>query len=103
VQVGEDLRNHRGVDDRGDDLQASPTVWAVFDIDIEYPFEQPRPAHACRGQGGGALGVVIASRISVERRAWNDLGAEFGVGREQALQANQMQPGTRDQCRSSAA
>jgi len=31
------LVNHRGGDDRGDDLQAATTVWAVFDIDIEYP------------------------------------------------------------------
>ena len=44
--MGEDLRDHRGIDDRGDDLQAAATVWAVFDIDIEYPFEQAGPAHA---------------------------------------------------------
>ena len=32
MQVGEDLRNHRGVDDRGDDLQAATTVWAVHEF-----------------------------------------------------------------------
>jgi len=38
--MGEDLRDHCGVDDRGDDLQAPATVCAVFDIDIEYALEQ---------------------------------------------------------------
>jgi len=37
-----------GFNDRGDDLQAVATVWAVFDIEIEYPFQQARPTHARR-------------------------------------------------------
>ena len=49
-------------------------------------------------QGGWALGVAIAGLMGVERLAWNDLGPQFGVGREHAMEANQMQPGTRDQC-----
>src|SRR5689334_1150500 len=69
----EDLRNHRGVDDRGDDLQASATVCAVFDIKTEYALEQAGPAQA-RGRGGWTLGVVIASLMGVERLARNDLG-----------------------------
>jgi hypothetical protein len=35
--VREDLGNHRGIFDRGDDLQAAPTMWAVLDIDVEDP------------------------------------------------------------------
>ena len=34
--MGEDLGNHRGIEDRGDDLQVAATVCAVFHIDIEY-------------------------------------------------------------------
>src|SRR5262245_41364657 len=30
----------------GDDLQAAAAVRAVFDVDVEDPFEQPGPAHA---------------------------------------------------------
>ena len=40
---GEDLDNHRGIDDRGDDLQVAAAVCAVFHIDIEHALEQ---AHA---------------------------------------------------------
>ena len=32
----------------GDDLQSAAAVRAVFDVDVEDPFEQPGPAHACR-------------------------------------------------------
>ena len=90
MQVGEDLGNHRGSNDRGDDLQAAPTVWAVFDIDIEYPFQQARPTHALRRSGRWGLGVVIASLMGGDRLAWNDLGPKFGVGCEHAMEANQM-------------
>ena len=48
VKVREDLGNHRRIFDRGDDLQAAPTLWAVINIDIEYAFEQARPTHARR-------------------------------------------------------
>ena len=57
---------------------------------------QAKP-HA-RRRGGWALGVVIASVMGVERRARNDLGPQFGVGREHTMEANQMQPGPRHQC-----
>ena len=70
----EDLGDHQGIDDRGDDRQAAATVCAVFDIDIEHALEQAGPAHACRGQGGWALGVVIAGLWDAQGRARNDLG-----------------------------
>ena len=37
---GEDSNNDRGINDGGDDLQSAAAVWAVFDVDIEDPFEQ---------------------------------------------------------------
>ena len=40
-----------------------------------------------------ALGVVMASFVGVDGRAWNDLSPEFGVRRERAMEADQMQPG----------
>ena len=47
--MGEDFDNHRRIFDggpstrlrTGDDLQASAAVRAVFDVDVEDPFEQP--------------------------------------------------------------
>jgi hypothetical protein len=44
--MGEDFDNHRWVFDGGDDLQAAAAVRAVFDVDVEDPFEQPANADA---------------------------------------------------------
>ena len=72
--MGKDFGDDRRVDDCGDDLQAATTVWAVFDVDIEYALEQAGPAHACRRQGGWTLGVVIASLMGVDGHGRHDLG-----------------------------
>jgi hypothetical protein len=37
------VADHRRIFDGGDDLQGTAAVRAVFDIDIEDPFEQPGP------------------------------------------------------------
>ena len=42
----EDPDNHRRLFDGGDDHQLAAALRAVFEIDIEYPLEQARPAHA---------------------------------------------------------
>jgi len=49
----EDLGDHGGIFDGGDDLQGTTTLGAVFHVDIEHPFEQPGPADpgGCRGMG----------------------------------------------------
>ena len=44
--MAEDLDDHRRIFNRGDDLQGAAAVGAVFDADVEDPFEQPGPAHA---------------------------------------------------------
>jgi len=46
--MGEDPEDHWRIFDGGDDLQCAATVRAVFDVDIEDPFEQPGPTHARR-------------------------------------------------------
>ena len=43
MQVGEDLGNHRRINDRGDDLQAAAAAWAVLDIDIEHALKPSTP------------------------------------------------------------
>ena len=42
----EDLGDHGGIFDGGDDLQGSAALGTLFNIYIEYPFEQPGPSHA---------------------------------------------------------
>ena len=54
----EDLGNHGGIYDGGDDRQGAAAVRALFNIDIEYPFEQRGPAQAGKRRGRGRLGVV---------------------------------------------
>jgi hypothetical protein len=50
TEMGEDLGDHGGMLDGGDDLQGTAAMGAVFYIDLEHSFEQPGPAEA--GQGG---------------------------------------------------
>jgi len=42
----ENLGDHSGIFDGSDDRQGAAALGTPFDIDIEYPFEQPGPAHA---------------------------------------------------------
>jgi len=68
VQVSKDLGNHHWIDDRGDDLEAAATVWAVFDIDIEYPF------HQVRSSVGGISGDAICAIASIAEAGHHESG-----------------------------
>ena len=63
ARLGEDLGGNRGVLNGGNDLQGAAAVPAVFDVDIEHPFEQPGSAQADLRRGaslgvrGGGIGV----------------------------------------------
>ena len=46
--MSKDFDNHRRIFDGGDALQAAAAVRAVFDVDVEDPFEQPGPTQARR-------------------------------------------------------
>ena len=48
AEMGEDFDNHRRIFDSGDDLQGTAAVRALFDVDVEDPFEKPGPTHARR-------------------------------------------------------
>ncbi len=39
AEMGENLRNHGGIFDSGNDLQVVATMGAMFHVDIEHPFE----------------------------------------------------------------
>ncbi len=93
--MGENSGNHGRVFDCGDDLEGAAAVGAAFDVDVEHPFEQPRPTHTRLR----SLRVRVIARVSGRRlgRARNDLGAQRSVGCEHAMKANQMVAWTRDQ------
>jgi hypothetical protein len=88
----EDLANHRGLFDGGDDLQLAPAVRAMRDVDVEDALEQARPTHArgsLRRRLGGFTGFLERSR--------HDRGTQSGVRGEHAVEADQVQARARYQ------
>jgi hypothetical protein len=53
AEVREDLGDHGGIFDGGDELQGAAALRALLDVDLEYPLEQPGPAQAHRRHGRG--------------------------------------------------
>ena len=81
--MAEDFDDHRRIFDGGDDLQSPAAVGAVFDIDVEDPFEQSGPAHAQRfSLGRGVIGWWLGGTLC---RSGNDFSAQLGVGRQHAM------------------
>src|SRR5919106_999065 len=81
----------------GDDLQSAAAVGAVFDVDVEDPFEQPGPAHArCLSLRVSVLAWGLGGRRC---RAGNDFTAQLRIGRQHAMEADQMEPRARHQRR----
>ena len=72
----------------GDDLQSAAAVRAVFDVDVEDPFEQPGPTHARRFSL--TLGVIGCGLGARSAGAGNDFTAQLRVGRQHAVEADQM-------------
>ena len=87
--MGEDFDNHRRIFDggpstrlrTGDALQAAAAVRAVFDVDVEDPFEQPGPTQARRR----ALRVIACGRGCLLWRTGDDFTTQLCVRREHAM------------------
>jgi hypothetical protein len=76
--MAEDLDDHRRIFNRGDDLQGAATVGAVFDVDVEDSFKQPRPAHERRfSLSSGVIGWGLGGTLW---RGGNDLTAQLALG-----------------------
>ena len=80
AEMSEDLSDHCGLFDSGDDFQFATAVRAVFDVDIEHPFQQSCPADANRRRGMGRVVLRIGSVRFDFLRVRNDFGTVFGVG-----------------------
>ena len=89
--MGEYLGNHPGFLDGGDDFQFAT---AVFDVDIEYPFQQSGPANANRCGGMGRIVLGIGRVLFVFLRVGNTLGAQFGIRCEYPMEANKIESWT---------
>jgi hypothetical protein len=57
--MGENFGNHRGIFNGGNDFQGTTTVWAMLNVDIEYSFEQPGPAHVASSRVMGGIAQII--------------------------------------------
>ncbi len=68
-----------------DDLQSAAAVGAMLNVDIEDSFEQPGPAQARRFSL--TLGVIGRGLGGTLCRSGNDFTAQFGVGRQHAVEA----------------
>ncbi len=67
AEMSEDVGDHGGVFNGGDDFQRAAAVRAFFNIDIEHPFEQPGPADAGRRPVVGWVTVNLCSVRCVDR------------------------------------
>ncbi len=83
--MSEDLGDHGGVFDGGDDLQRAAGVRALFNIDIEHPFEQPCPADAEWRPVVGWVAVNLCGVIGIDRDVGDDRETVLGVRREHAI------------------
>ena len=72
ADMGEDLGNHGGMLDGGDELQGAPALAAVFHIDLDTRLSSR--AQLARRRGRGHLTVVRLGGIGVDRHVRNDVG-----------------------------
>ena len=77
----------------GDDLKIAATLRAMFDIDIEHALEQARPLQPRRR----AVRVFVCGLAGILRWARHDRGTQPGIGREHAVESDQMQARSRHQ------
>jgi hypothetical protein len=97
AQVGEDFDDHQRIFDggpstrlrTGDDLQPAAAVRAVFDVDVEDPFEQPGPTQARRR-------VIACGRGCLLWRTGDNFTTQLCVRREHAMEATCPEPVERD-------
>ena len=94
--MGKDLSDDRGFFDGSDDFHITATVRTVFDVDIEHPFQQSGPADAGSRRWASCLTVLISRIIGIDYFVRDDFGTVFDVGCQYAMEANQVEPGTRD-------
>ena len=80
----EDFDNHRRIFDGGDALQAAAAVRAVFDVDVEDPFESRAQLMRARR----ALRVIVCGRGCLLWRTGDDFTTQLCVRREHAMEAN---------------
>ena len=76
AQMREDLGDHGGIFDGGDDRQGATTLGAVFQVDIEHPFTKALPGFRSSGRRSPfktAPGGFVSSRAQLMR-----VGAEGG-------------------------
>ena len=94
----EDLSDDFGVFNGGKYFHLATALWANADVDVEYPFEKPRPGHA--------FGFLLWLLIRLEERElrwwfWffgNNLFSVFVVRSQDPMESGKVNPRARHQC-----
>ena len=89
AEVVEDAAGHDRVSNEGDDLHPALAERALHHVDSERPAEQGRPIEAAVAKSRRSGFWRREQRVD-GRGARHDPGAILGVGREDAMAANQM-------------
>ncbi len=82
AEVGKDLGIAVGSEMAVMIVKGAAAVWAMLEVDIDDALEQPGSADARRPREKGSVAVTRCGIRCVDRRAWNELGSQLGIGRE---------------------
>jgi len=84
----QDLDDHRGLKNRGDDLQGAAAVRAVFEVDLEDALEQPGPADARRPAVQSVFVPDVVLHTTTQRWHGLDDGAGHAQSRDVRVQVS---------------
>jgi len=80
--LAEDFANNNCLFNRGDDLQSAAAVGAVFDVDVEDPFEEPDDQGKYLRHALGFLAPLALGRdLFPYRGFYNGTSKQVNVGR----------------------
>ena len=95
--MGEKLDDDRGIFDGRQDGQRAAALGTGGDVDGEHAFEQLGPAHPGPWRSRGGIVVPTGDVCLRGRFAGHDLSTQGGIGREYAMEANEMEARTWDE------
>ncbi len=92
AQVAENLDDHRGIFNGGNDRQGAAALRTDGEVDVKHAFEQLRPAQAGRWRSLWDVVVRLGGVQGLVRPAGHNLGADGGIGGEHTMETNEMEP-----------
>lgn len=93
--MAEDLADHDGIFDAGNDFHGAATGLAGFDVDVEGPLEALCPSHGGMTPGGGLVRGFVrrVGFSSLTTPGRSNQCSMVDVGREHAVEAGEVDAG----------